>query len=192
MKQGRTTGGFEKHLRSYFSSKRKQLLADVSAAGAPHSGLAGSHREALIRDYLRAVLPRRLEIGRGIVFGLGHRSSETDVVLWDSDNYPCLRLTDHELFFAESARVALEAKSRWSSQEFEDVLDKCRSVRDIVSVHAPNLADDIAMLQLQVRALEEDLQHDGVLITRPHIGTAAFIFCGGQSVDAESVEPKWI
>jgi len=97
---------FESHLRNYFAGARLQLLAGAAAAGAPHSGLAGSHREALIREYLAAILPRRLEIGRGMVFGIGHRSREADVVLWDSSNYPSLRLKDHELFFAESARAA--------------------------------------------------------------------------------------
>ena len=192
MRPSKTNDGFEKHLRSYFRSKRGQLLADVSAAGAPHSGHAGSHREALIRDYLRAILPRRLEIGRGIVFGLGSRSREADVVLWDVDNYPCLRLTDHQLFFAESARVVLEAKSRWSSQKFADILDKCRSVRDIIPMHTTNLADDIAMLQMQVHALGEGLLHEGMLINKPRVGTGAFIFAGGQLVDAASVEPAWI
>ena len=144
--------GFQEHLQSYFVSVRSQLLAAAPAAGAPHSGLAGGHRESLIRDYLTAIMPRRLEIGRGMVFGFAHRSREADVVLWDSSNYPCVRLADHQLFFAESVRVVLEAKSRWSTDEFEDILAKCEQIREIIPMHAPNIADDIAMLQLEVHA----------------------------------------
>jgi hypothetical protein len=184
--------GFESHLRNYFASARLQLLAGAAAAGAPHSGLAGSHREALIREYLTAILPRRLEIGRGMVFGIGHRSREADVVLWDSSNYPSLRLKDHELFFAESTRVVLEAKSRWSREEFIDVLDKCRQVRDIVTVQAPNIADEIAMLQLDVHALKGGREHEGMLLSKPHIATAAFVFLGGQSIAPASLEESWL
>src|SRR5436190_1238206 len=107
--------GFGPSLRSYFKAKRGQLLQDATAASTAHSGLAGGHREALIRNYLRDWIPRRFEIGRGIVFGAFQRSREADVVLWDSINYPTLHLADHELFFAESTRVVLESKSRWSS-----------------------------------------------------------------------------
>jgi hypothetical protein len=184
--------GFQEHLRSYFANTRLRLLADAAAAGTPHSGLAGSHRESLIRDYLATILPRRLDIGRGIVFGVAHRSREADVVLWDSSNYPCLRLTDHQLFFAESARMVLEAKSRWSADEFRDILDKCRQIRDIVPVHAPNIADDIAVLQLDLQALKHGLEHQGMLLTKPHIATAAFVFLGGQSFARATVDLDWI
>ena len=86
--------GFRQYLQSHFASRQAQLLA-AAPSGAPHPGLAGSHRESLVRDYLNRILPRRLEIGRGMVFGLAHSSREADVVVWDSANYPCLRLTDH-------------------------------------------------------------------------------------------------
>jgi hypothetical protein len=189
---GGTMSRFQQHLRSHFAGVRTQLLAGVAAAGAPHSGLAGGHRETLIRDYLSDVLPKRLEIGRGMVFGLGHRSREADVVIWDAANYPCVRLADHQLFFAESTRVVLEAKSRWSADEFADVLKKCRQVRGIMTVPAPNMADEIAMLQLDVYAMKHGRTHEGMVLAKPHIATAAFVFLGGQSFGPDSLKDEWI
>jgi hypothetical protein len=184
--------GFEPELVGFFRARRKQLMAEASAAGSAHSGLAGSHREALIRQYLSAVMPRRLEVGRGMVFGVRHRSREADLVLWDSMNYPSLTLKDHSLFFAESVRVVVEAKSQWSSKEFTDILSKCRAVRDIITVNAPNLSDTISMLELEIQALREGRDHEGLAITKPHIGTAGFVFFGGASLTARSVAPEWL
>ncbi|OFW34470.1 MAG: hypothetical protein A3J28_13180 [Acidobacteria bacterium RIFCSPLOWO2_12_FULL_60_22] len=127
-----------------------------------------------------------------MVFGLGHRSREADVVLWDAVNYPSLPLADHRLFFAESARVVLEGKSRWSANEFRDILDKCRAVRDIVVVHAPNLEDDVAMIQLELQALKDGREHSGMLTTKPHIATAAFVFLGGQDFAPDRLESVWV
>lgn len=186
-------GRFQEHLRSHFASLRKQLLAAAAGAGTPHTSLIGGHREALIRDYLSDVLPKRLEIGRGMVFGLGRASSrEADVVIWDSANYSSIRMSDHQIFFAESVRVVMECKSRWSRAEFADVLAKCRRVRHILTAPGLNISDEIAMLQLEIHALKHGLQHEGMMVARPHIATAAFMFRGGQTFGHHALESEWL
>lgn len=146
-----------------------------------HSGLRGSYREELQRIYLREILPGRFNVGHGMVYGLFQRSKEADIVIWDAANYPSLPLVDHALFFAESVRLVLESKSVWSTEEFSDVLDKCRSVRDIVPARAPTTEDEIAIINLRLHAIENGLQHDGMIISPPHIGTAAVFIRGGQT-----------
>ncbi|MGH8695178.1 MAG: DUF6602 domain-containing protein [Burkholderiales bacterium] len=138
--------GFREPLLQYFRAQRLQLLVAATEAQTPHAGLLGAHREALVRDYLSNLLPRRFSAGRGIVFGLGHTSRESDIVLWDSDNYPCVRLRDYSHFFAESVRVVLEAKSRYSAAELTDMLQKSRAVRDIVPLPGSNLVSVSAVI----------------------------------------------
>ena len=183
---------FTEQLRQFFSSKRRQSLEASREAGTEHSGLLGSHRETIMRDYLAALLPGRFQVGRGMVYGFAHRSREADLVIWDHINYPSLRMRDHSLFFAESARLVLEAKSRWSSGEFEDILTKCQAVRDIVPMHAPNLADDIAMMHLEITSIRSGNAHSGIMRTPHHIATAGLVLFGGTSLVPSKLEPKWV
>ncbi len=171
---------------------REVLLAKARAVGKTHPGLIGGHRETLIGDFLSPMLPRRFSIGRGMVFGIAHRSKEADIVIWDSSNYPSLQLQDHQLFFSESARVVVEAKSNWSTNEFENVLIKCEAVRNIVPTHAPNIADKVARIEVELHALQHNRGHDGILLSQPHTATAGFFFFGGSNFDLDFVKDEWL
>jgi uncharacterized protein DUF6602 len=115
----------------YFRSKALQLRAASDEAVCEHSGLKGSHREELIRIFLRHILPSRFSADHGMVYGPDHRSREADVVIWDSDSYPRLQMHGHSLFFAESVRAIIEVKTRWSDDEWTDVRMKTETVRSI-------------------------------------------------------------
>lgn len=152
---------FQQSLQTFFRSQRNQLLLAANESDTPHSGLLGAHREALIREFLAALLPKRFAVGNGIVFGIAHRSREADLVIWDSENYPSISFPRHSHFFAESVRIVIEAKSRYSQRDLDDMLVKCRAVRDIVPMHSPNIIDDISMLQLDVASLKTGERHEG-------------------------------
>lgn len=179
-------------VQRYFRAKRRQLLAMGSLAVCEHTGLIGGHREEFQRVYLREVLPRRFEVGRGMVYGLVHRSREADIVIWDAANYPSLPMQDHSFYFAESVRAVVEAKSRWDNRSFGDVLTKTRAVRDIVPTRSPdNIDQQIAMLRLDVAAMKMDAQHSGMIWSQHHIGTAAVFLTGGDTAlkDEGSLSP---
>lgn len=166
-------------LQRYFQAKREQLLAMTGLPICEHNGLAGSHREELERVYLREVLPKRFEVGRGMVYGQYHRSREADIVVWDSQNYPSLPMLDHAFYFAESVKVVVESKTAYSHTALSDVLSKTRSVRDIVPPNLLDLDDLLEMMLLDIRCLKEGSAHQGLMISKPHIGTAAFFMRGG-------------
>jgi hypothetical protein len=171
-------------LQQYFRSKAKQLLAAAHEAVSEHSGLRGSHREDILRIYLADILPQRFVAGRGMVYGLAHRSREADIVIWDAQNYPSLHTYGHNMFFAESVRAVLEVKTQWSTDEFSDILNKCKAVRDIITTNEPNLVDDVVMLQHQVAALTTGQEFSGILHKRHHIATAAIVLYGGNKFTA--------
>jgi len=179
-------------VQSYFRSKARQLAVLAELAACEHPGLVGGHREEIQRIYLREILPKRFAVGRGMVYGPFHRSREADIVIWDAENYPSLPMADHAFFFADSVRVVIECKSSWSQAEFQDVLDKCCSVRDIVPMTEPNLKDEVIRLQQEVTAMRYGLEHYGIMISRPHIGTAAIFLRGGQHLNAEELMAEWI
>ncbi|MFJ2732275.1 DUF6602 domain-containing protein [Streptomyces sp. NPDC087317] len=170
----------ESRVLHYFRTKSRQLLATSELPVCEHSGLSGSHREEFQRVYLKEILPRRFDVGRGMVYGLSGRSREADIVIWDAVNYPSLPMIDHSFYFAESARVVIEAKSRWSMQDWRDVRAKTDAVRHILLDYSRSLEDEISMLQLDVHTLKRGEEHSGMLIARPKIGTAAVFIEGGR------------
>jgi hypothetical protein len=173
----------QNRVKQYFRVKARQLAAMAELPVCEHPGLIGSHREELQRIYLREVLPRRFEVGRGMVYGPSHRSKEADIVIWDSQNYPNLPMLDHSFFFAESVRVVLESKSAWREEEFQDVLEKSCTIRDIVTIPGLSLTDEMILLRQEVAATQMRQVHVGTLIAPHHIGTAAIFLTGGHSLN---------
>lgn len=177
----------QKLVRQYFQSKSRQLLASAEQVVSQHSGLRGSHREEVLRIYLADVLPKRFEAGKGMIYGLAHHSYESDIVIWDAHNYPHLQMLGHGFFFAESAKAMLEIKTQWSSEELNDILRKCKAVRQIYTTKKPNLADDVARLEFEVTALKTGQPYQGMVIKSHHIATSAIVFYGGQTLRADTV-----
>jgi hypothetical protein len=174
-------------LQRYFRQKAVQLLAAGNEDVTDHSGLHGAHREAVIRNYLQPILPQRFTIDRGMVYGLMDRSRECDIVLWDAYNYPCLSMEGHKFFFAPSVRGVLEVKTRWEARERNDVLEKCHALHSLIGFSKPSLADDIAMLQLDVAGLKQGLTHSGILSLKPRIATGAIFLFGGGAFSLDTV-----
>lgn len=178
---------FHESLQTFFRNKRLQLLAAAAEADTPHPGLLGAHREALVRNFLTPFLPRRFSVGRGMVFGFAGRSRECDVVIWDADNYPLIDFPEYSHFFAESVRAVIEVKSRYSTPELDDVLSKSLSIRSIVPMPGLNLTDTISMLQLDVLSIKSGVPHEGMMVSKPHIATAAVFLRGGQNFTLSSL-----
>jgi len=177
-------------VRTYFRGKTKELAAASQMAIAQHAGLVGGHREQIHRIYLHGILPARFGAGRGMVYGVAGHSRECDVIIWDSANFPSLPLSDHSFFFADSVRAIMEVKSSYSDTELRDICDKCAAVQSIMTLPTPNLADTIAMLQLDVAALKAGQEHDGILHFRRHIGTTAVVLSGGATLTADNIPPQ--
>ena len=176
-----------KAVADYFRAKRQELMALAELSVCGHSGLTGSHREQIYRTYLEDLLPRRYSVGRGVVYGLFHRSRESDIVIWDSHAYPALPLHDHSFYFAESVRAVIECKSTWSRNEFSDMLEKAQAVRDIVPHQDPSLADELAQIQLDIACLKAGRSHEGLMISGHHIATMGIFLQGGHRARPEEL-----
>ena len=179
-------------VQQYFRVKARQLIAMADLPICEHGGLIGGHREELHRTYLNEILPKRYSVGRGMVYGFANHSKEADIVIWDAANYPILPLLDHSFFFAESVRVVLESKSQWKEEQFEDVLEKCKAVRDIIMFSKPNLRDDVEWLEAAVASLKAGIDFQGMVMTGHHIGTAAIFLKGGHTLTADSLSSERI
>jgi hypothetical protein len=101
-------------------------------------------------------------------------------------------MADHSFFFAESVRLVLECKSRWNSEEFADVLTKCKSIRNIVVTNAQSLRNELDMIYQEIYCIKENIYHHGALIFSPRIATAAIFISGGDSVTPEIIDDELI
>jgi Domain of unknown function (DUF6602) len=182
----------QKLVRQYFQMKAAQLRATASLAVCEHPGLVGGHREELQRVYLREILPRRFSVGRGMVYGpFGSHSHEADIVIWDSQNYPCLPMLDHSFYFAESVRLVLESKSTYSSEELNDVFTKSAALRNILTMHVPmSLTDQLQSIYQELHSLRHGIEHDGAIIVPPHIASAAVFLKGGATLTDELIDDE--
>ncbi len=180
----------QERLQQYFRSKSRQLLAAAEEVITDHAGLRGGHRETILRIYLSSILPRRFEAGRGMVYNQFQRSQECDIVIWDAHDYPSLPMSDHNFFFAESTKAVLEVKTRWSSNEFANILEKSSKVQRLLIPKTRSLADDIAMLQLDIEAIRRGEEHSGFLSIQAHIATAGIIIFGGREFSLNAAIKK--
>ncbi len=151
-------------VRDYFRAKYRQLSAAADLSICKHPGLTGSHREQIYRLYLQEILPKRYDVGRGMIHGKSHRSKEADIVIWDSSNYPILPLSDHSFFFAESVKLVMECKSEWSRKNFKDVTEKCSSIQEIILRKTLSIEDKVDRLDLQLRSLARRFSDAKILI----------------------------
>lgn len=176
-------------VQQYFRVKAKQLAASAELSVCEHSGLIGSHRESIQRILLREVIPARFSVGRGMVYSaMGMRSKEADIVIWDSQNYPALPMSDHSLYFVESVRLVMECKSSWSSDEWEDVLKKSADVKRLISTCPLSIRDELDSIRQDLYSLRNGIEHDGAVVWPFHVGTAALFLNGGDTLCPESLD----
>lgn len=174
-------------IQKYFRNQSKQLLSASEASIVAHPSLSGSHRENLIQEYLKKVLPKRFTIGHGVVYGQYSNSKECDIVIWDALNYPTIPLHGHNFFFVESVKLSLEIKTRWSSDNMKDVLEKSHSVICIPKMQAPNLVDTIVHLKHQMEAFRHGEYLEGMLISQHRVATGAIFLHGGENFNFNTV-----
>jgi hypothetical protein len=56
----------------------------------------------------------------------------------------------------------------------------------------PNLADDVAMLQLEIASLRNNQEHSGMIIKNPRIATGAIMLFGGQTFSENMLDDKML
>lgn len=189
-------------VREHFRRRRDGVLAAAAETVVEHNGLAGSHREAVVSEFLERILPGRFRMGTGMVYSLSGRSHQADIVIWDAANYPRIELKTHTFFFAESARVVLECKSNWDAAAFEDIRLKSERVKHLF-VHPGvelGLESRVRLLAGQVAALQRGRGEEySELVVPPHIATGGVVIRGGTnfripeigSSDLDAVDDEW-
>ncbi len=175
-------------IRNYFRSKAKELLAISEQAICEHSGLKGSHREDVIKIYLNDIVPKRYDIGQGMIYGAYTRSHETDIVLWNSINFPSLRMNGHSMYFAESVQAAIEVKSQYNADVEKDISQKTYDLKRVILNYTPTIEERLFNIECNLESIKSDFVYEGCLSSSKRIKSVAIIFKGGTNFSVKNLE----
>ena len=89
-----------------------------------HMPSLGFIAEAILRDFLKTVLPHKVTIGQGFVEYNGELSYQCDIILYDAINYaPLYSCGDIIVVPRESVFAVIEVKTSIDAKRFSDTMD---------------------------------------------------------------------
>ncbi len=119
-------------LEAMLKAAGKRMRDDLAGSLIPHPGELGSDREEVIRQFLRAYLPKRFEVSSGFAFdSTGNVSQQLDIVISNSLICPRFETAGGKKFFPCEAVVAVgEVKSSLTTLvEFKEALNNLESAK---------------------------------------------------------------
>jgi len=146
--------------RSAFSAVSTEVFYDPVAKRLRHTGEYGMYRESIVRDFLKFVVPRTLDISTGFLIStMNDISTQCDIVVFDSRMTPLYQEGDRQRFFpVESAYCVGEVKSTLSRTKLAEALNKLAVTKALgeriqtpsIAGENPSAAFDPANNQLQL------------------------------------------
>ncbi|MEP7230004.1 MAG: DUF6602 domain-containing protein [Ginsengibacter sp.] len=179
-------------LYTYFRSKSAEIAIIAEQAILTHPGIIGDHREKIINIFLKEFLPHKYSIDTGQFMGVEFQrdfeSKQSDIIIWDSVDYPKIHLQGAaSLFFAESVKMVIEVKSHFNNKEFEDIKLKSRSLKKFVPNFHPSIKDEIWRLDNKIARSIAGKMEMTLLASAPSIAMAAICYKGGENFKLETM-----
>ena len=112
--------------KASFSTNSQKLFYDPNLNRLTHAGEFGIYREAIVKEFIKFITPRNLEISSGFLINdQDDVSTQCDVVLFDSKLTPLYQDNEMQRFFpVESVYCIAEVKSKLSLSDFKSALNK--------------------------------------------------------------------
>ena len=109
-----------------FKSSSKEIFYDESTKRLIHPGEFGNHRERICIDYLRSIVPMRLDMGTGFMINdKGDISTQIDILIYDRNNTPLIENNEKQRFYPVETVVGIvEVKSDLNKTQFKEALNK--------------------------------------------------------------------
>jgi hypothetical protein len=117
--------------RNSFSNVSKLLFSDEKQGKLIHPGEYGSYREAIVKDFLKFVVPLNLDISQGFIINPNDEiSTQCDIVIYDARVTPLIQSESRQRFFPVETVCAIgEIKSVLSKQDFKEAINKLTKVK---------------------------------------------------------------
>jgi hypothetical protein len=164
-------------LENLLKTSGKRMSADLAERLIPHAGELGADREEIIRQFLRAYLPKRFEISNGFVFDSGGNvSKQLDVIIANSLVSPRFETAGGIRFYPCESVVAVgQVKSSLNSRRLlREAIANLESAKSL-DRSAGGKAIDISR--------KEQIDH-----FRNHLHQIfTFIFVIGETLEGETI-----
>lgn len=97
-----------------FNDTSEKIFIDPKTGKLIHPGEYGIYREKILKEFLRLIIPHKLEINTGFIIGEnGYVSSQCDVVIYDRNVTPLIQSSENQLFYPIQTTVGIgEVKSK--------------------------------------------------------------------------------
>jgi len=114
-----------------FSETSTTVFYDPITKKLRHPGEYGAYREAIVRNFMKFLIPRNLDISSGfIITAKDSISTQVDIVVFDTDTTPLYIGGDRQRFFpVESVFCIGEVKSALSKNSLKDAVNKLAAVK---------------------------------------------------------------
>ncbi len=132
-------------LEAMLKASGKRMRDDLAGRLIPHPAELGTDREEVIRQFLRAYLPKRFEVSTGFVFdSAGNASKQLDIVISNSLICPRFETAGGKRFFPCESVVAVgQVKSSLTaSDDFQKALANLESAKSLDRSAKGMAADD--------------------------------------------------
>lgn len=119
-------------LEELLKASGKRMTGDLAERLVPHPGELGAEREEIIRQFLRAYLPKRFEVSCGFAFdSTGNISQQLDIIISNSLVCPRFETAGGKRFYPCEAVVAVgQVKSSLRTRaEFRAAMANLASVK---------------------------------------------------------------
>jgi hypothetical protein len=109
-----------------FFSKQNRLKDII---GASHWLTVGEHRERLLRNYLRGLLPKSFSVDSGFIMAYNRegeliRSKQQDIIIWNSNKFsPIYKDQDFVIVPPEACNAVIEVKKKLTSVTLREALE---------------------------------------------------------------------
>lgn len=112
--------------RYSFKNTSKEIFYDENSKTLIHPGEFGNLREQICKDYLRSIIPMRLDLGTGFIINdKGSVSSQVDIVIYDRNSTPLIENSERQRFYPVETVVGIvEIKSDLNKSQFKLALNK--------------------------------------------------------------------
>lgn len=134
---------FEHHIerfKSTFVTTSREIYYDDMNERLRHPGEFGTHRERIVRNFLKLFVPSHLSFGSGfIVNSYGTVSTQCDLIIYDPAATPLIKDDQNQRFFpCESVVGVGEVKSVLSKKQLHEALQKLAAIQEIrLHIKAP-------------------------------------------------------
>lgn len=123
----------ENILKTYYEGVTQKIQAEIDYINAliKHKGETGRANEKILTDLLLKFLPRRYNVGSGIIIDKeGNRSNQIDVIIYDSYFHPELFSQGTTILFpVDVVYIVIEVKTTFNKKLVCSAIDNIASVK---------------------------------------------------------------